>query len=118
MLDGGWGIEPKLLLGGQINNRSIWGANLIYEGNLKPTRVEQEREYAGTASYGYIVNNDLTIGASTMYRNNDGNSTEYYVGPLFQYRFNSRTYLSVEAMPGLTQDSKASRNTVILAWRF
>ena len=118
MQEGGWGIEPKLLLGGQVGNNSIWGANLIYEGNVKPTREEQEREYAGTASYGYIVNNDLTVGASAMYRNNDGNSSEYYIGPLIQYRFNSRTYLSLEAMPGLTQDSKASRSTVILAWRF
>jgi hypothetical protein len=118
MLDGGWGIEPKLLLGGQLGSNSIWGVNAIYEGNLSPTREGQEREYAGTASYGYIVNNDLTVGASTMYRNNDGNSTEYYIGPLLQYRFNGRSYLTIEAMPGLTQESKASRTTIIFAYRF
>jgi hypothetical protein len=118
LLNGYMGIEPKLLLGDNLGKNGIWGLNLIYEGNLAPTREEQEREYAATASYGYIVNNDLTIGASTMYRNNDGNSTEYYIGPLAQYRFNGRTYLSVEVMPGLTQESKASRSTVILAWRF
>lgn len=118
MLDGGWGIEPKLLLGDQIGNNGIWGLNLIYEGNLAPTREAQEREYAGTASYGYILNNDLTLGASAMYRNNDGNSTEYYIGPLLQYRFNGHSYLSLEAMPGLTQDSKASRTTIIFAYRF
>ena len=118
MLDGGWGIEPKLLLGGQLGHRSIWGVNFIYEGNIQPTREAQEREYASTASYGYIVNNDITIGASTMYRNNDGNSVEYYLGPLIQYRFNGRTYLSLEAMPGLTPDSKSSRSLIILAWRF
>ena len=118
MLDGGWGIEPKLLLGDQIGNNGIWGLNLIYEGNLAPTREAQEREYAGTASYGYIVNNNLTLGASTMYRNNDGNSTEYYIGPLLQYRFNGHSYISIEAMPGLTKDSKASRSTVIFAYRF
>ena len=118
MLDGGWGIEPKLLLGGQLGHRSIWGVNFIYEGNVRPTREAQEREYASTASYGYIVNNDITIGASTMYRNNDGNSVEYYLGPLIQYRFNGRTYLSLEAMPGLTPDSKSSRSLIILAWRF
>ena len=118
MLDGGWGIEPKLLLGGQAGNNGIWGLNAIYEGNVKPTRVEQEREYAATGSYGYILNDDLTIGASAMYRNNDGNSTEYYVGPLIQYRFNGYSYLTIEAMPGLTQDSKASRTTIIFAYRF
>lgn len=118
LLNGNMGIEPKLLLGDNLGTNGIWGLNLIYEGNIAPTREEQEREYAGTASYGYILNNDLTVGASAMYRNNDGNSTEYYIGPLFQYRFNGRTYLSVEVMPGLTQESKASRSTVILAWRF
>lgn len=118
LLNGNMGIEPKLLLGDNIGSNGIWGLNLIYEGNLAPTREGQEREYAGTASYGYIVNNDLTIGASTMYRNNDGNSTEFYLGPLIQYRFNGRTYLSVETMPGLTQQSKASRSTIIFAWRF
>lgn len=118
LLNGNMGIEPKLLLGDNIGTNGIWGLNLIYEGNLSPTREGQEREYAGTASYGYILNNDITIGASTMYRNNDGNSTELYIGPLIQYRFNGRTSLSIEAMPGLTQESKASRSTVILAWRF
>lgn len=118
LLNGNMGIEPKLLLGDNLGTNGIWGLNLIYEGNIAPTREEQEREYAGTASYGYILNNDLTVGASAMYRNNDGNSTEYYIGPLVQYRFNGRTYLSVEVMPGLTQESKVSRSTVILAWRF
>lgn len=118
LLNGNMGIEPKLLLGDNIGTNGIWGLNLIYEANLAPTREGQEREYAGTASYGYILNNDITIGASTMYRNNDGNSTELYIGPLLQYRFNGRTSLSIEAMPGLTQESKASRSTVILAWRF
>jgi len=118
LLNGNMGIEPKLLLGDNLGTNGIWGLNLIYEGNIAPTREGQEREYAGTASYGYILNNDLTIGASTMYRNNDGNSTELYLGPLLQYRFNGRTYLSVEVMPGLTQESKSSRSTVILAWRF
>ena len=118
LLNGYMGIEPKLLLGDNLGKNGIWGLNLIYEGNLAPIREQQEREYAGTASYGYMVNNDLTVGASTMYRNNDGNSVEYYIGPLIQYRFNGRTYLSVEVMPGLTQESKVSRSTVILAWRF
>ena len=118
LLNGNMGIEPKLLLGDNLSTNGIWGLNLIYEANLAPTREGQEREYAGTASYGYILNNDITVGASTMYRNNDGNSTELYIGPLLQYRFNGRTSLSVEVMPGLTQESKSSRSTVILAWRF
>lgn len=120
LLNGQMGIEPKLLLGDRIGNNGIWGLNLIYEGNIADTKEKQEREYASTASYGYIVNNDITIGASSMYRYNDyeGGSQEIYLGPLFQYRFNGHAYLSVEVMPGLTQESKQSRSTIIFAWRF
>jgi len=117
MLDGGWGIEPKLLLGGQAGDKSIWGLNFIYEGNVKPKRELQHREYAATGSYAYIINKDLTIGASTMYRNNDFITSEYYIGPLLQYRVNNKAYITLEALPGLNQDSKASRNTIIIAWR-
>lgn len=117
MLDGGWGIEPKLLLGGQAGDNSIWGLNFIYEGDVKPTRELQHREYAATGSYAYIINDDLTIGGSFMYRNNDFNTVEYYVGPLIQYRVSNRAYITVEALPGLNPDSKSSRNTIIIAWR-
>ena len=117
MLDGGWGIEPKLLLGGQAGDNSIWGLNFIYEGNVKPTRELQHREYAATGSYALIINDDLTIGGSFMYRNNDFNTVEYYVGPLLQYRVSNRAYITVEALPGLNPDSKSSRNTIIIAWR-
>ena len=118
LLNGRMGIEPKLLLGDRLGANGIWGLNLIYEGNIAPNRIDQEREYAATASYGHILNNDLTIGSSAMYRNNDGVSQEYYLGPLIQYRFNGHAYLTVEVMPGLTQESKASRSTIIFAWRF
>lgn len=117
MLDGGWGIEPKLLLGGQAGDNSIWGLNFIYEGDVKPTRELQHREYAATGSYALIINDDLTIGGSFMYRNNDFNTVEYYVGPLIQYRVSNRAYITVEALPGLNPDSKSSRNTIIIAWR-
>jgi|688.fasta_scaffold79178_1 hypothetical protein len=120
LLNGQMGIEPKLLLGDRLGKNGIWGLNLIYEGNLAPTKEEQEREYASTASYGHIINNDLTLGISSMYRYNDydGKSHEVYLGPLLQYRFNGNAYLTVEVMPGLTQESKASRSTIIFAWRF
>ena len=117
MLDGGWGIEPKLLLGGLATENSIWGLNFIYEGNVKPTREAQHREYAATGSYAWIINESFTVGASAMYRNNDFNTVEYYIGPLLQYRVNNKAYITVESIPGLNQDSKASRNTIIIAWR-
>lgn len=119
-LNGYVGIEPKLLLGDRIGNNGIWGLNLIYEGNLAPDKESREPEYAGTASYGYIVNKDITVGVSGMARYNDygGVTKELYFGPLLQYRFNGHAYLSAEVMPGLTQSSKASRSTIIFAWRF
>ena len=120
LLNGYMGIEPKLLLGDRVGKNGIWGLNLIYEGNIAPTKELQEREYASTASYGHIINNDLTLGLSGMYRYNDfsGGSHEGYVGPLIQYRFNGHAYLTVESMLGINPDSHSSRSTIIFSWRF
>lgn len=119
MLDGRWGIEPKLLLGDRIGKRGVWGLNAIYEANLGGTKEEQEREYAYTASYANIINNDLSVGISHMFRYNDyeGGSQEWYVGPLVQYRFSNKGYLNIEHMPGINQDAKQSRTLIIFGWR-
>jgi len=120
MLDGRWGIEPKLLLGDRIGERGIWGFNAIYEGNLASTKDQREPEYAYTASYANIINNDLSVGVSHMFRYNDfdGGSQEWYLGPLVQYRFSNKGYLNIEHMPGLNQDAKQSRTLIIFGWRF
>lgn len=120
LLDGKYqGIEPKLLLGDRIGQRGIWGVNLIYEAYAAPTRVDQKREYAYTASYGQIINDDLTIGVSNMFRHNDvDGSNEWYIGPAVQYRFNGNAYLNFELLPGLNEDAKLYRNTIIFGWRF
>ena len=120
LLDGKrMGIEPKLLLGDRIGQRGIWGVNLIYEGYVARDRINQEREYAYTASYGQIINDDLTIGVSNMFRHNDVDGTnEWYIGPALQYRFNGNAYMNFEILPGLNQDAKLFRNTIIFGWRF
>ncbi len=120
MLDGRWGIEPKLLLGDRIGKNGIWGFNAIYEGNLSRIKELREDEYAYTVSYANIINNDLTLGVSHMFRYNDfaGRSQEWYLGPLLQYRFSNKGYLNIEHMPGLNRDAKQSRTTIIFAWRF
>lgn len=120
LLDGKYqGIEPKILLGDRIGKKGIWGVNLIYEAYTAPTRMEQKRQYAYTASYGQIINDDLTIGISNMFRHNDSDgSNEWYVGPALQYRFNGNSYLNFEILPGLNQDAKKFRNTIIFGWRF
>lgn len=113
------GIEPKILLGDRIGKDGIWGLNLIYEGYVAKDRINQEREYAYTASYGKIVNDDLTIGVSNMFRHNDVDGTnEWYLGPALQYRFNGNAYINFELLPGLNQDAKLFRNTIIFGWRF
>ncbi len=120
MLDGRWGIEPKLLLGDRVGERGVWGFNAIYEGNIASTKEERESEYAYTASYANIINNDLSVGVSHMFRYNDfaGGSQEWYLGPLVQYRFSNKGYLNIEHMPGLNQYSKQSRTLIIFGWRF
>ena len=119
-LNGREGIEPKLLLGDKIGRRGIWGFNAIYEANLGGNKEQQEREYAYTASYGKIINDDLTLGVSHMFRYNDyeGTSKEFYVGPLLQYRFNGHGYINIEHMPGLNEDAKKSRTIIIFGWKF
>jgi hypothetical protein len=120
LLDGKYqGIEPKLLLGDRIGKRGIWGVNLIYEAYTAPTREDQKREYAYTASYGQVINDDLTIGVSNMFRHNDvDGSNEWYVGPALQYRFNGNAYVNFELLPGLNEDANKFRNTIIFGWRF
>ena len=120
MLDGRWGIEPKLLLGDRIGERGVWGFNAIYEGNLASIKEERQPEYAYTASYANIINNNLSLGVSNMFRYNDfgGGSQEWYLGPLLQYRFSNKGYLNVEHMPGLNQDANQSRTLIIFGWRF
>ena len=107
-------------MGDRIGKKGIWGFNAIYEANLGGTNEEQKREYAYTASYGKIINDDLTLGISHMFRYNDyeGTSKEWYVGPLVQYRFNGHGYLNVEYMPGLNDEAKKSRTIIIFGWRF
>lgn len=119
ILNGYMGIEPKLLLGDNLGSKGIWGVNFIYEANIAKKRLEQERELAATASYGYMVNDDFTLGATSMYRYNDPDfSDELYLGPLLQYRFSGKASLSLEVLIGTTEDSKSSRNTLIFGWRF
>jgi hypothetical protein len=55
-----------------------------------------------------------------MFRYNDfgGITREFYIGPLVQYRFNNKAYISLEYLPGLNQEAKKSRSMIIAAWRF
>lgn len=121
LINGHQGIEPKLLLGDRIGNTDyIWGLNFIYEANLAGNKEAQEREYAVTASVAKVINNNFTLGLSSHYRYNDyeGGSTEYYLGPNLQYRFNGNAHLSIEYMPRLSKEGYDSRSFAIFAWRF
>lgn len=120
MLDGRWGVEPKLLLGDRIGDNGIWGFNLIYEGNVSRIKELRKEELAYTASYAQIINENLTLGVSNMFRYNNygGGSKELYFGPLIQYRFNNKAYLSIEHMPGLNKSAYQSRSIIIFGWRF
>lgn len=122
MINGRQGIEPKLLLGDRFGKSEyFWGLNLIYEANLAGSKEEQEREYAVTASVAKVVNNDFTLGLSTMYRYNDfdGGTDEIYFGPNMQYRFSGHAHISLEYLPKVGgSDGYDSRSFVIFAWRF
>lgn len=121
LINGRQGIEPKLLLGDRFGDSNyIWGLNLIYEANLAGDKEEQEREYAAAASVAKVINNDFTLGLTTMYRYNDyeGGSEELYFGPNLQYRFSGNAHVSLEYMPRISGEGYDSRSFVIFAWRF
>ena len=117
-------IEPKLLLGGNINDYSIWGVNFIYEGQLANAR-EKDEELSVTASYSRILSNRISLGASYQYvtenereEGEDNISEEHLLGPSFQFKLHDRAYLDVEPLIGLTPESKKSKTFIIFGWRF
>lgn len=120
LINGRQGIEPKLLLGDRIGETDyIWSANLIYEANLAKSNADKEREYAGTFSLGKIINNDLMLGFSTMYRyhNYDQNIQELYAGPVVNWRISKQARLSFEHMPRISSDGyNDSRSLFIFGW--
>ena len=117
-------IEPKLLLGGNINDYSIWGVNFVYEGQLANSK-EKDEELAVTASYSRILSNRVSLGASYQYITENGReagidniSEEHLLGPSFQLKLHDRAYLDVEPLIGLTKESKKSKTFIIFGWRF
>ena len=117
-------IEPKLLLGGNINDYSIWGVNFIYEGQLANAR-EKDEELSVTASYSRILSNRISLGASYQYvtenereEGEDNISEEHLLGPSLQFKLHDRAYLDVEPLIGLTKESKKSKTFIIFGWRF
>ena len=117
-------IEHKLLLGGNINDYSIWGVNFIYEGQLA-NNYEKDEELSVTASYSRILSNHISLGASYQYvtenereGGEDNISEEHLLGPSFQLKLHDRAYLDVEPLIGLTKESKKSKTFIIFGWRF
>lgn len=117
-------IEPKLLLGGNLNDYSIWGVNFIYEGQLANSK-EKDEELSVTASYSRILSNRISLGTSYQYvtenereGGEDNISEEHLLGPSFQLKLHDRAYLDVEPLIGLTKESKKSKTFIIFGWRF
>lgn len=117
-------IEPKILLGGNINPKSIWGLNLVHERELA-TKKERDEEYKVTASYGRMINNWFSAGLSyqlvhEIERENDvaGSFTDHFIGPSLQFKFHERAYLDVEPLFGLEDSGNKMKTFVIFGWLF
>jgi hypothetical protein len=117
-------IEPKLLLGGNLTDLSIWGVNLVYERQLAGIENRDE-EFAATSSYSRILSNWFSAGASYRFgyeiEREEGQSDSYQthlIGPSFQLKFHSRAFIDVEPLFSLTKESLKTRAFIIFGWRF
>ena len=110
-------IEAKLLLSDDLAPKWRWGANLIYERELKN---EQEETMGLSAALSYTVcDRRLEVGAEAQFEHTtvlgarDDPEYTFYFGPSVQFRFGERTHLDVAPLFGLTDDSDKMRLFIV-----
>jgi len=119
------GIEPKLLLGGELCEGWHWGTNFIHERNLAGDN-DRTDEWAATQSISHTIFDDcLSIGVtgSVAYASEPGTPhreylTEYLVGPSIQLIPHPRASIDIEPLFGIGPESKRLKMFLVFSWRF
>ena len=112
--------ELKLLLGDVFARRWHWAANLVYEQETGGSR-ETEFQVSQALTYA-LMDQKLNIGvemlaARVTERGSRGDpAIEFLVGPSFNFRPSSRTFVNLAPLFGVTGDS--ARLTVFLNFGF
>ncbi|MFT3683906.1 MAG: hypothetical protein QM783_03080 [Phycisphaerales bacterium] len=116
-------IEPKLLLGGEIDSAWHWGANFVLEFELGGE--EREHEYAVTTGISRtIVDEKLSIGAESVLSLTDVKghrgdmATSLVIGPDLQWRPVPNLTVNFAPLIGVTNESPAAQIYLNVGWEF
>lgn len=118
-------IEPKLLLGGELASGWHWGMNFVHERSLagKPDRAEEYKVTGGISHS--LIDTEVSVGLAgeTAYvvEREMGVATrerELHVGPSIQFRPVPKAHFDIEALWGLTGQSKRAKIFVVFGWDF
>lgn len=106
-------IEPKLLLGGELDEGWHWGANLVFEWELAGDR---EAEYALTTALAKtVLDEELSLGIESVLSLTDTKgsrgdfSTSLVIGPSLQWRPAPAATINFAPLVGVTGDSPAAQ---------
>lgn len=111
-------VEAKLLLSDDLGCRWKWGANLVYEREVKG---EEEEVFGFTLGASYtVIDQRLAVGAEFQYERatvagaRDEPEHTYYLGPSIHIRTGRRTHLDIAPLFGLNDDSQRMQVFVVL----
>jgi hypothetical protein len=116
-------IEPKLLLGGEIDTGWHWGANFVAEWEIDGPDLVHEYEFTGGISY-TVVDSVFDIGAETKLNIADEHGSrghfhgEYFVGPSIQWKPLPRWTINFAPLIGVTGESPYAQVTFNMGWEF
>lgn len=116
-------IEPKLLLGGEIDTGWHWGANFVAEWEIDGPDLTHEYEFTGGISY-TVQDSVFSVGAETKINLADEHDSrwhfkgEYFLGPSIQWRPLPQWTINFAPLIGLTGDSPYAQVTFNTGWEF
>lgn len=117
------GIEPKLLLGGELAPGWHWGANFIYERTLAGYDQRTEEESVTYSISHTIVDGVFSAGATAAFNYESGPDSplrerthELYLGPSFQLIPTPRASIDLEPVWGLTGESHRYKIFLVFSW--
>lgn len=115
-------IEPKLLLGGEIDQGLHWGLNLIYEREVNINSRDRAVEYALTGGLSKTITDErFSIGLEARYVNevvHKESANELYLGPSLQFRPHKKAMIDFVPMWGTTPDSRNMDIWTVFKWNF
>lgn len=114
--DGPDAIEPKLLLGGELDKGWHWGLNFILEHELWGDKTTELGIAAGLSKT--LVDDKLSVGIEGKASGVRGETVEAIFGPSIQWRPTPNTHLDVVALAGVTRSAPNAECWLIFGFDF